>query len=115
MLTSSVKRITFACKLLLLIAGLTMAPIGADAARIYIDSDYSETFYNDHGIRACDNTSGTGTAYSRYGFDDTETQRLDTQGNPSCAEHVFASDTIYKHKICQAKPWDDPCSDYVYE
>lgn len=115
MVTSSIKQFAFACKLLLLVGGLALAPTAVNAATVYIDDDYSRAYNNAYSIEACDYTPGTGTAYSRYGFNDTQTQRLDTQGNPSCEQQHFSSQRVYKHKICQAKLWDDPCSSYVYE
>lgn len=114
MLSSSVVRLVFVSKLLLLVSSLALAPLAADAGKIYYDNDYSETINDGYGIHVCDYTSGNGTAYSRWGFNDSQTYRLDSFGNPSC-NSLYTNPLVYKHKVCQARPFEDPCSGYVYE
>ena len=115
MATSPVKNIALAWKLLLLVCAGTLAPMGVDAARVYIDSDYSETYNNRNGIRVCDYTPGTGTAYARFVLvDEEQSQRIDSQGNPSCSQLGLVK-KVERHRVCQAKPWGDPCSSWVWE
>lgn len=114
MLSSSVIRLVFACKIALLVGGLALAPAVTSAGKIYYGSDYSETINSGYGIRVCDKTSGYGDAYTRYAFNSSQTYRLDSLGYPNC-NALNTNPRVWKHKVCQARPLGDNCSGYVYE